>query len=67
MLAVCAECDLSVSWGVFGLCYLRSIYFFPLFSRSLSFLFLDDDLILDGNSQRAIKSKTANLAAIQRN
>ena len=41
--------------GVCDLLYLRSICSFPFFSFSL---FLGDGLILDGNSQRAVKSKT---------
>ena len=43
-----------------------SIPFGFIFSFSF-FLFLVDSLILDGNSHRAIKSKTTNLPADQEN
>ena len=41
-----------------------SIYSFLLFFSFFTF-FLADDLILDGNSQRAVKTKTTNLQVIQ--
>ena len=61
MHAALLACGLSVFWGdVIGLLILDlSIQF--LFS-SLFFLFLGDGLILDGYSQRTIKSKTTNLS-----
>ena len=82
MLAACAEWGLSFfcgrgeggwgrgDWGV-QVFLASSVFdlFIPfgfIFSFSF-FLFLVDSLILDGNSQRAVKSKTTNLSADQLN
>ena len=62
MHAALLACGLSVFLGdVIGLLYLRSIYSVSLFFF-VFFLFLGDGLILDGYSQRTIKSKTTNLS-----
>ena len=62
MHAALLACALSVFWGdVIGLLILDlSVQF--LFSSLCFFLFLGDGLILDGYSQRTIKSKTTNLS-----
>ena len=81
VLAVCAKWGLSVFCFVVVvvLCVcvcvcvwspLSSIYlhvFLSSFFSSSFFLFLGDGLILDGNSQRAVNTKTTNLPAIQGN
>ena len=62
MHAALLACGLSVFWGdVIGLLNIRSIYSVSLFFF-VFFLFLGDGLILDGYSQRTIKSKTTNLS-----
>ena len=62
MLAACAKWGLSfflVSLGssLFGLSFYSFSFFF----------FMDDGLILDGNTQKAVKFKTTNLTAIHGN
>ena len=64
MLAACVEWGLSGFFSdVFGALFLLSTFF----SRFRSFSFLGDGLLLEENSQRAVKSKTINLPAVQGN
>ena len=69
LCCACSRCGIGVVFsffcvwgggGIFGFLYLRSIYSFPLFFSFSFLLFLTNVSILDGNSQRAIESKTAN-------